>query len=247
MGIIELVFAAIIGASFGSFANVLIYRTPLGISIIKPGSFCFACKNKIKPIHNIPILSFILLKGKCAYCGKKISFLYPIVEFLSALLFVAVFLKNGFLVSSFLVSIVFVLFLALSVIDIHHQEVADSINLSALSIAFIHAAPNYLEIVDSFKNGLLLAGGFTLLRFYLSYILKKEAMGEGDIIIAATIGSLLGIKLSLLAIFLAALLALPIALVLKKKTERIPFIPFLSLGTFISYFVGNEIVRFLGI
>ena len=86
MELYELIFIALLGASFGSFANVLIYRIPLGISIIKPNSFCPNCKSKIKFYHNIPIISWILLKQKCANCGTKITFSYPLVEILSTIL-----------------------------------------------------------------------------------------------------------------------------------------------------------------
>jgi len=140
------------------------------------------------------------------------------------------------------------LLLALSVIDFYYKMVPDSLNLLALTLAIVSAFSIGM-FVEHGVNALLFAGGFTLLRFYLSYIIKKEAMGEADIMIAATMGALLGVKLTLAAIFFSAVLALPAMLLLQKKDDeeslQVPFIPFLAMATFIVFIFDMQVMAYL--
>ena len=231
MNLYEGSIVTLFGILIGSFLNVLIIRIPKGESVVFPSSHCVSCGKNLKWYHNIPLFSWIFLKGKCAFCGSKISIQYPIIEFLSGLIFLLSYIKNQDLLFSFIVGGVFALLLALSVIDLKYKEVPDSLNLLALTLSI---ATSY-DVITNFQNALLFAGGFTLLRFYLSYILKKEAMGEADIMIAGTIGAMVGVKLGLVTIFLSALLALPAFLIAGKKNYELPFIPFLTLALFIVY------------
>lgn len=238
----EWILLILIGLSFGSFLNVLIVRIPQDESIIRPRSFCRSCDTVLKWYHNIPVLSYFVLRGQCAYCDAKISFKYPAIEILTAFIFIIVFLKEGFGIPALMISIVFSLLLALSMIDIAIKMAPDSLNLAALTLAILHQPD-----VEHLYNALILAGGFSLLRFYVSYMLQKEALGEGDIMIAGTMGALLGLQLSLAAVFLASLIALPIAYYFKYKNEapEIPFIPFLALGTLSAYLLEGHIQFFL--
>jgi len=221
----------IAGLLIGSFANVLIIRIPKEESVVFPSSHCVKCNTKLKWYHNIPLFSWIFLKGKCAFCSEKISIQYPLVELASAFLFLICYLKEQDLVFALISGGVFVLLLALSLIDLIYLEVPDSLNLLALSLAFVHDE----NILQNFQNALLFAGGFSFLRFYVSYLAKKEAMGEADIIIAATIGAMLGVKLGLVSIFLSALIAMPFFVFAGKKDKELPFIPFLAASLFIVY------------
>lgn len=255
---------AILGASIGSFLNVLIYRVPLGVNISYPPSFCPNCQNSLKWYHNIPVISWILLKGKCAYCKNKISIRYPVVEIITSFIFLLVFIKNGVNIYSLTTSLTFSLLLALSIIDFKYKAVPDSLNLAALTISFFSS----LNIIQNIISALLLAGAFSFLRFYISYYvsikeelkikkaIKKapwlksffpkytmiEAMGEGDIIVAGTIGAILGIELSVIAIFLSAILAIPASLFLRisKRDFELPYIPFLALSLFIVYIFDEK-------
>ncbi|HEX5670433.1 MAG TPA: prepilin peptidase, partial [Sulfuricurvum sp.] len=215
----ELVLVFIVGIMIGSFLNVLILRTPIDQSVSFPASHCMSCNTPLRAWHNVPLLSWILLRGKCAFCGVKISIQYPVVELLSGLIFVCAAWKLGITYQAFGISMVFALLLALSVIDFRYKMVPDSINLSALTFAIFSVA-TMGEFFTHFTNALLFAGGFTLLRFYLSYAIKKEAMGEADIMIAATMGAVLGVKLALAAIFLAAILALPALMLTRTDDEE---------------------------
>jgi len=239
---IEILFVFLLGISIGSFLNVIIFRIPKNESIVFPSSHCSKCKVKLKIYHNIPIFSWFFLKGKCSFCNSKISIQYPIVEFSSGLMFILLYSKFGITQEFFLVSAIFSTLLALSVIDYKFKAVPDSLNLLALTLAIVY--PLELQsIIFNFTNALIFAGAFALLRFYVSYFLKKEAMGEGDIMIAGTIGAMVGIPLGTLTIFLSAVLAIPIMLIIKN--EEAPFIPFLALALFIVVVFESTSIQFL--
>ena len=234
------------GLLFGSFLNVLILRIPKEESIVFPGSHCPKCNNQLKWWHNIPVFSWLLLRGKCHFCGEKISIQYPLVEIITALIFAVVYWKLQNIPYALIVGLVFALLFGLSVIDFRYKAVPDSLNLSALTLA-IFASPDMLA---NFVNALLFAGGFSLLRFYVSYFAKKEARGEADIMIAATIGAMVGLKLGAVAIFLSAIIALPVFMIIREKDFEVPYIPFLAMALFIVYmadgFFEEVLVRLYG-
>jgi len=229
---VEIIFVLILGLAIGSFLNVLIYRVPTGQNIAFPASHCPKCKNKLRWWHNIPLFSWLFLKGKCGYCKEKISPIYPMVELITGFLFVMLYLKLGFSINFIGASLAFSMLLTLSMIDFKYFAVPDSINLAAIAFALIQ-----IDFIQGFYDALLIAGGFTLLRFSISYLLKKEAMGEGDIMVAATMGALLGLPNVLFAIFLSAILALIPSII--AKDNRVPFVPFLALATLIVYLFDN--------
>jgi len=267
---IELTIAFVFGLLFGSFLNVVILRIPKGESVVFGSSHCTSCNTELKPWHNIPLLSWIFLGGKCSYCKTKISIQYPLVELLSALLFVSITYKYPLSIGSFSIAMSFLMLFALSIIDFRYKMVPDSLNLLAIFFA-IFGAWNIEGVFLNLQNALLFAGGFTLLRFALSYYLTSsvyraglktktswnkhydrtpfiEAMGEGDIMVAATMGALLGLKLTLVAVFLSALLALPIMLFVtgkSKEEQRVPFVPFLALATYIVFLNDSIIMRYI--
>ncbi|MHC3994298.1 prepilin peptidase [Thiomicrolovo sp. ZZH C-3] len=267
-----LALVALFGALFGSFLNVVIYRIPRGESVVFPASHCPHCGTNLKPWHNIPVLSWLMLRGRCAFCGVPISAQYPLIELLSAAIAASLYLKLGLSAAMIGITGVFLTLLALLVIDFYYKMVPDSLNLLALSLAVVSVwSPQML--VENLKNALLFAGGFALLRFYVSYYLfikiKRmspnlkqaswvrnyntipavvEAMGEGDIMIGATMGALLGVQLGLAAVFLSALLALPAMLLTRNETDaskQLPFIPFLAMATWIVYIFDTPIARWM--
>lgn len=266
----ELLLASLFGILFGSFLNVVILRIPKDESVVFTPSHCTSCDTPLKPWHNIPLFSWIYLGGKCAYCKTKISVQYPLIELTSGIIFFLVALKYGVNISAFFIAISFLMLLALSMIDFRYKMVPDSLNLLAIVFAVLGAF-SLPSLLTNAQNALLFAGGFTLLRFALSYYLTSsvyraglktktswnknydrapmiEAMGEGDIMVAATMGALLGIKLGLFAIFLSALLALPIMLLLINRPpeeQRVPFVPFLALATIVTFVYDSQILRFL--
>lgn len=270
LSFIELFGVAIFGLLFGSFLNVVILRIPADESVVFGASHCTSCKTPLRPWHNIPLFSWLYLRGKCSFCGVKISIQYPLIELVSAAIFVVLASKMGINVATFFAFMSFMMLLALSIIDFRYKMVPDSLNLLAILFA-IFAALSPVAFVSNLQNALLFAGGFTLLRFALSYYLTSsvyraglktktpwnkhydrtpfiEAMGEGDIMVAATMGALLGVELGLVAIFLSALLALPVMLLLLRKSkeeQRVPFVPFLALATLIVYLYDTPIYSYI--
>ena len=267
----ELTIAFILGISIGSFLNVLILRIPKDESVVFNGSHCTKCGNNLKPWHNIPLLSWLFLRGKCSFCSDKISIQYPLVELTSGLLFLVIANKFGLNLPALFIALSFSMLLSLSMIDFKYKMVPDSLNLLAIFFAIL-GAWNIHGVLANFQNALLFAGGFTLLRFSLSYYLtskahryaKKtitpwtknyhtypfiEAMGEGDIMVAATMGALLGVKLTLAAIFISAVLALPVMLVLMRTSNEehpsVPFVPFLAIATLVVYIFDSSALAYL--
>jgi len=244
---VEFIFIFVLGALIGSFLNVLIVRIPKDENVAFPASHCVTCKTPLKPWHNIPIASWLFLRGKCAFCQAKISPQYPIVELLSGIIFLAVFMKMGIALPTLGIALAFLMLLTLSVIDFYYKMVPDSLNLLALTLAVVSVFSLDM-LLEHTMNALLFAGAFSLLRFYISYIIKQEAMGEADIMIAATMGALLGVKLTLVAIFLSALLALPAMLLLRNETDaskQVPFIPFLAMATWIVFIFDTPVMNYL--
>jgi len=266
----ELGIIFIFGLLFGSFLNVVILRIPKDESIVFGASHCTTCNTPLKPWHNIPLFSWLFLGGKCAFCKTKISIQYPLVELVTAIIFTLVGMKYGMSYSTFFIALSFSMLLALSMIDIKYKMVPDSLNLLAIVFAVLSAFNPHMFLVN-LQNALLFTGGFTLLRFTLSYLMTSsvyraglktktswnknydrtpfiEAMGEGDIMVAATMGALLGIKLGLFAIFLSALLALPVMLMVQGKSaeeQRVPYVPFLAMATFITFLFDSQIMRYI--
>jgi len=267
---IELLVAFVFGITFGSFLNVVILRIPKDQSVVFTPSHCYACNNTLKPWHNIPLFSWVFLKGRCAYCDTKISKQYPFIEFISGVIFVILIQKYSFSVPIVFVFLSFSMLLVLAMIDIKYKMVPDSINLLAIVFALL-GAWSFEGFATNLQNALLFAGGFTLLRFVLSYLLTAslhkqanktlrswtknyhrypyvEAMGEGDSMVAATMGALLGLELTLVAVFLSAVLALPVMLAVQNKSQedqRVAFVPFLALATFIVYIYDTPILSYI--
>ncbi len=240
-------FIFILGAIFGSFLNVLILRLPKEESLLSPSS-CPHCHHKISWFHNIPIISFILLKARCSFCGQKISFQYVIVEILSAILTLLLFLKLGWGVNFVMVTLLFYTLIVLAFIDLKYKAVPDYLLLLSLVLVFF-ATP--LNISTALTNAALFAGAFALLEFIMTFYIQNikyyftkdeslkqmQSLGEGDLPIVAIIGALLGVGAGLTAIFLAALFAIIPSLYnsIKKQDSQTPFIPYLLLGLGVEY------------
>jgi len=237
---IEWITIALIGAYIGSFLNVAIYRVPLDLSVVSPGSHCPTCKKPLKWYHNIPMISWLMLGGKSACCKEKISVQYPLIEFLTMGIFLLVFYKNGFQLQSLVVAVVFSLLLTLSAIDCKYHAIPDSVSLTLLTVSFFSNG-----FPESLQAGLIVAGFMILLRYYVSYFMEKEAMGEGDVIIGGAMGALVGVKLALFSLFVAALLALPFAFIAKRSNKPVPFVPFLSMGVFVTYMFSQYAEAYL--
>lgn len=236
---VEWIMLLIVGLCIGSFLNVAILRIPKDESISFPASHCTTCLHPLSWYHNIPVVSWMALRGKCAFCHSPISTQYPIIEILSAFLYLLTYLHAASFIKALLIGTIFSLLLALSLIDLRYKAVPDMLSFPALFLAFSVA------FWDSLLYGLVFFGGFSLLRMLLSSLLKKEVMGEADSIIAGIIGALLGIKLGCFAIYLSAVIALIAFMVVRKKGYELPYIPFLSSALLITWLCDSLILTLL--
>lgn len=242
------VFAFIFGAVVGSFLNVCVYRLPKHESVVFPPSHCPKCDYKIRFYDNIPVVSYLLLGGKCRSCKTPISLQYPAVELINGLLTLFLFIKFGptltflflFLFCSALVVITF--------IDLEHQIIPDVISLPGIVIGF---AASFILPWLGWKNsliGILIGGGSLLIVAYgYQFLTKKEGMGGGDIKLLAMMGAFLGWRSVPFIIFIASLVGSIIGvtlMVVQKKDSKlaIPFGPFLAISAILYIFFGKEII-----
>ena len=228
----------IFGIMIGSFLNVVIYRIPNNESISFPASKCQSCQTPLKWYHNIPIFSWLALHGRCAFCKDPIAKQYPIVEFVTGVIFVALFLKIGLVWYLPFVAASFAALFALVMIDFKYMAVPDSVNFTALVFALIQP-----EFLTAALYAAIAAGGLYLVGLLSSLIARKQAMGGADVIVAGTMGALLGFPNFFVAIFLSAILAMLPALIWRDK--GVPFVPFLALATFIVYLYNTQATQLL--
>jgi len=238
------VFIFIIGAVIGSFLNVLIYRLPRGESIILPSSHCTYCNKPIRFYDNIPIISYILLRGRCRHCGHPISIQYPLVELINGTGYVILVWKFGIRPETFLYAFLFSSLLVVSVIDLYHKIIPDVITIPGIIIGLagsIFFLPTGIK--DSF-TGLLLGGGL----FFLVALISRGGMGGGDIKLIAMIGAFLGWTDVIITIVLSSFLGSIVGIFLmlffgKGRKYPVPFGPFLSIGGIITLFFSQDIIR----
>lgn len=236
-----------IGAVFGSFGNVVIYRLPREESVVKPRSYCYSCKTQIKWYDNIPILSWFLLRGRCRNCKAKFSFRYPLVELITGVLFALSYHYAG-LSWTLLEYLLFVFGLVVcTFIDFDHMILPDEFTLSGIVIGLFGAALNpQRDFLDSLY-GVLMGGGFLWGMAYIYYLLtKQEGMGGGDIKLLAWIGALLGWKAIPFVIMSSAIIGSVVGLIMARKQNSglktvIPFGPYLALGAILYLFGGETI------
>ena len=245
---INVVLIFILGLIVGSFSNVCIYRIPRNESIIYPASHCPKCRSNISPKDNIPLLSYILLKGRCRNCKSKISIQYPIVEFLTGLIYLIVYLIYGLSIQSLIYIILSSALIIIAFIDLNEQVIPEVISLPGMVIGLILSffVP-YISFINS-ALGIVIGGGIILvIRLAGSLIFKKESMGIGDIELAAMIGAFLGWRYIIISLFLGFFLGALAGIILilskiKSREDVVPFGPFIVLGSFITLLWGEKII-----
>lgn len=261
LGVFNILIILAFGLIIGSFLAMLVYRLPLGISLLNPKrSQCPTCHYPIQWYENIPFFSYFFLKGHCSCCKEKISPIYPIIELITALVTYLLFIKLGINYQFFTLAILFYSLIVLSFIDLKYKAVPDYLLLLSLTIAIVYVllyTPQSIGTLFIFTGGVVVLEMFVT--FYIQNIKSKimndetlkeqKSLGEGDIPIFAIIGGILGIKLGMVAIFLSAILAIipsVINIIMKKENET-PFIPFLTLGFLVVYLGEFYIIDFLSV
>jgi leader peptidase (prepilin peptidase)/N-methyltransferase len=265
----------VFGLIVGSFLNVCILRLPRGRSIVTPPSHCPRCKSSIKFYDNIPVISFLFLRGKCRHCGEPISWRYPLVELLNGLSYAWTIHEFGVNGETFLLMALCSSLIVITFIDFDHQIIPDAITLPGMLVGLMlapffmsalgdplpfhldrilpHAGPYLTGFLNSLI-GLLLGGGPL---FAIGWAWEKlrhvEAMGGGDVKLMGMVGSFLGWKGALLTIMLGAVAGSVVGvglIVLKRHAieKVIPFGPFLAIGAFASAFYGPDLISwYLGL
>lgn len=250
----------ILGLIFGSFLNMLIYRLANNISLFNPSrSICPKCNTIIKWHENIPLFSYLLLKARCSNCKTKIPFSYFFIELFTAIITISLFNKINTPLEFTFTLFFFYLLIVLSFIDIKYKAVPDYLLLFALVLSIFISNDSFY---NSIKNAILFAGAFVLLNFFITFYIQnikskllkdatlktQEALGEGDIPIIASIGAVLGLKLGVIAIFLSAVFAIIPAIYSNfiKKEIEIPFIPYLTLGLFVTFIFDTFLKTIIG-
>lgn len=232
----------IYGVLIGSFLNVCIYRIPEKQSVVVVRSHCMSCGKQIKWYDLVPLVSFLVLRGKCRYCKAKLSWQYPAVEALNGILYGIIVLVNGFNITSILYCLATSALLALSIIDWRTYEIPPSFNIFIGILGIIRLIldlPHWYNYVIGFVS----VSGFLLLIFLVT---KGRGIGFGDVKLMAAAGLLLGWKLIILSLGLGCVLGSIIHITLmyvKDKDRVLAFGPYLSLGIFISMMYGEQIIE----
>ncbi len=255
-----LFFGALFGLLLGSFFNVLIYRIPRNESIAFPASHCPQCKKTLKPWHNIPLVSYLFLFGKCSYCKKTISIRYPLLEALTGILcalLCAFYLVPNILLHQGLFSIlvfgikalILLLLIPIAIIDYDHLIIPDRFSIGSIAAGIILALlPSGIGIIQSLL-GLVAGGGTLLLIGMLGKVLfKKDSMGMGDIKLMAGFGALFGPSIAFYGIMFGSVIGAIVGVILivsglLKRGVVIPFGPFLAMGIWVGVFFGDTILQ----
>lgn len=248
-------FPFVFGAVVGSFLNVCICRLPLNESVVFPPSHCPRCDYRIRWYDNVPIVSYLILRGKCRSCGERISPQYPLVEALNGFSTLFLFLKFGASLTFLALFIFCSALVVITFIDLEHQIIPDVISLPGIPLGF--AASFFIEdlyngMTVGWLNSLvgILAGGGSLLLVAYGYefLAKKEGMGGGDIKLLAMMGAFLGWRAIPFIIFASSLIGslIGIAVMVAKKEDSklaLPFGPFLAVGAVLYIFYGRQIIQ----
>ena len=244
-------FIIIIGLIIGSFLNVCIYRIPENQSIVSPPSHCNKCNNTLRIIDLIPVISYLMLRGKCRYCKEKVSVRYMAVELLTGILFLLVYNHHNNNIETIYYLILVSILVIISFIDIDHYIIPDTLIIFGIIVAIsFNVLTGFMSFKDVFLGGLICGGSILFFIYVLEFIIKKEVMGGGDIKLFAMIGMFLGIKggfiTIILSIYLGAIYGIWTIVYTKIKSIKydsvIPYGPFISLGAIIYILYGQSII-----
>jgi|SRR5579859_1030662 len=239
------VFAGAVGAAIGSFLNVVVYRLPKGISLVRPGSHCPGCGAAVKPYDNLPVIGWLLLRGRCRSCRAPISARYPVVEASTAALAVAVVLLKHSAHDIALGLALVAILVPVTLIDFDHRIIPNRITLpAAVAAVALGAATRPAGLPEQLIAGAA-AGGF-LLVFVLAY---PRGMGMGDVKLAAVLGLYLGRSVAFAVLAAVTVGTVVGAVVMARlgvtrgRKTAVPFGPFLALGGLLALFVGPQVVH----
>ncbi|MCD6380413.1 prepilin peptidase, partial [bacterium] len=238
----------IFGLAAGSFLNVVIYRVPIGKSIVRPRSSCPHCGRMIRWYENIPLFSYIFLRGRCAGCGNKISFRYPVIELLGGIFASLCIYHSGWSIDLIFIYPFIMSLLAIAVIDWDHKIIPDAISLPFIVIGILWAVlGGRIGVVRSVSGAIAGGGSLYLTGFIYKHLRKIDGMGGGDVKLMAMMGAFLGIRLVLPVILFASLFGAIYGVFLLHRggTGRtaVPFGSFLAPSGILCLFLGDFVLR----
>ena len=239
----------IVGLIFGSFLNVVIHRIPQDQSIVWPGSRCPNCSKPIPPYDNIPLISYIMLRGRCRHCQASISWRYPLVEGLTGVCLLALFLRYGFDPQFWVYGVLTLFLIPLSFIDLDHGILPNKLTIPGFILGLLLGILLQIESWYNVLFGALFGGGIMILISLLGKLLfKKESLGMGDVKLLVMIGVYVGFPWVAVCLFFGIFVAAVIILIciLRKKLSfgnTVPFGPFIAIGTFVFLLWGESLVR----
>ncbi len=251
-----IIFIAVLGLVFGSFLNVVIYRLPRDLSLISPPSTCPKCGMRIKPYDNVPVLSWLFLRGKCRKCGNPISPIYPAVELLTAACFLLVYFVHGRTVDLSLAAGCYFAasLIALAFIDYSHQILPDHITMPGLVLFLVYS---FFRSDLTFRGALIgaVSGAGFLLLIYVVYLFlrKKEGLGMGDVTMMLMVGAYLGPGGAFFTLLVASFVGSGVGIFLMTRKKKdlqfaMPFGTLLAPAAFIAALWGNRIISaYLGL
>jgi leader peptidase (prepilin peptidase)/N-methyltransferase len=213
MDLVSIITVILLGLVVGSFLNVCICRLPQEKSIVFPPSHCPKCEHKLMVPDLFPVISYLFLRGKCRYCGETISIRYPVVEILTSMLFLAVFLKFGAGFDFFFHAVFISILIAIAFTDLETQTIHDYFSFSGIAAGLLYGLYSG-SLVYSLYGIVIGAGFFFFVRVLGQFIYKREAMGEGDVLLAAMLGAFFGPKGIILSIALSFLIGAGASLLL---------------------------------
>lgn len=231
-----LVYAAVLGAVVGSFLNVCVYRWPLGQSVVRPRSRCPGCGNPIAWYDNIPLASWLALRGRCRHCRARISVQYPLVELATALVWLAAAARFGVSVEAFRMAIFLTLLLGIGFTDARHMVIPDQLSLGGTAIGLgLAALPGGFPLLDACLGAAAGYAFFWLVKLLAEKAFRKPALGVGDIHMMAMVGAFTGIAGALLTVLFGSLLGLVIGVPLSWWRGKLTLLgTYLPLGTFLA-------------
>ena len=240
----------ILGLCIGSFLNVCIYRLPASTSIVDPPrSICPNCNSPIPFNDNIPVLSYLCLKGRCRYCNTRISFRYPLVEFITGIAAVNVFFMWGVTLEGLIYFVFISSLIVITFIDMDHKIIPDIITLPGILLGLVASFALPAMTFKASLLGLLIGGGSLLcVAWVYTLITGKDGMGGGDIKLLGMMGTIVGWKGVIFTIFVSSMAGTCVGMIMilvkgKNMKFAIPFGPFLSIGAISYIFFGERILH----
>lgn len=258
------IYAFVVGACFGSFLNVCISRWPDGLSVVRPRSRCPNCGHQITAMENIPVLSWLILRGKCRGCGNPISFQYPLVEIVVGLVWMESYLQFGMTFTAVRVAVIVTVLIGIAVTDLKRYLIPDGftvfglvwVMVTAIVALFLGSDTPFASAYDALLGACVGAGAIAIAGWLGELAMKKEAMGFGDVTLMAMVGAAVGPNRALMTIFIGALIGAvvflavvyPVSYMRARRSNSefnpplVPFGVFLAPAAVIALLWGNQLI-----